>query len=264
METRNGDDEQKSCHQDNENLTPETNANNDEPLIVSPPTIVRTHVSTPPHRQNLIGRQVRNGLDIVPSAENPYARELHKKKKKRKNRFLYSRRKKSRKGKRIIKDAPHQQFHPVVDSPKITDDNINEFYNDVDINVLLLEEHLERESKETLEIIDNLYDSYCVSTYGQHNKESNKYVLLHMNDLVQTLSSNVVCAKCGSKLSETNFQATSFGLASYFKYTCPNKSCGHKFSVRPRTTVHAESSQHCIRIPDLELNIRAVLAAQQL
>ena len=51
METRNGDDKQKSRHQDNENLTPETNANNDEPLIVSPPTIVRTHVSTPPHRQ---------------------------------------------------------------------------------------------------------------------------------------------------------------------------------------------------------------------
>ena len=132
-------------------------------------------------------------------------------KKRKKGRIdVYTHVEKSCKGKRIIKDAPHQQFHPVVDSPKITDDNINEFYNDVDINVLLLEEHLERESKETLEIIDNLYDSYCVSTYGQHNKESNKYVLLHMNDLVQTLSSNVVCAKCGSKLSETNFQATSF------------------------------------------------------
>ena len=168
-------------------------------------------------------------------------------KKRKKGRIdVYTHVEKSCKGKWIIKDAPHQQFHPVVDSPKITDDNINEFYNDVDINVLLLEEHLERESKETLEIIDNLYDSYCVSTYGQHNKESNKYVLLHMNDLVQTLSSNVVCAKCGSKLSETNFQATSFGLASYFKYTCPSKSCGHKFSVRSRTTVHAESSQHCI------------------
>ena len=120
-------------------------------------------------------------MDIVPSAENPYARELHKKRKKGRI-DVYTHVEKSCKGKRIIKDAPHQQFHPVVDSPKITDDDINEFYNDVDINVLLLEEHLERESKETLEIIDNLYDSYCVSTYGQHNKESNKYVLLHYKE----------------------------------------------------------------------------------
>ena len=121
------------------------------------------------------------------------------KKRRKKRRSVFSFKKKSRRRLQnpTSEDNTNNSSEP-TDAPSITDDDIIDFYNLDDDNEQL-EEFLHYRKKLDLEIIQYLNTDYKKrSVYGEHNKEIDKYLLVHMHDLIYTISKSCLCCQCQS------------------------------------------------------------------